>query len=315
MVAALFACYRLGAIAVPVNARLTGAEIARIRDHAAPAAMLFTTRVSPDAARHAAEHGADSLDGELAGLVFAARGTDDPEPGAGDVAAMLFTTGTTGTPKGVMLTHANLAFAARASVDRRRITQDDLIYGVLPISHVFGLASILTASVRAGAALWLEPRFSADRLYAALNQGVTLFSGVPQMHALLMQFTRERGHDRLPGGTLRYVTSGGAPLDPAWKRKAEAFYGHALQNGYGLTETTAGVTVTTNRLGDEDILAFVMVAEGDAPDEAELRAFVAERLAGYKRPARYVFATSLPAAPTGKILKHRLLEVFADRLR
>lgn len=430
LVAALFACYRLGVVGVPVNARLTATEIGRIREHSRPVVMLYTSRVSPDAERHAREDGADPLAGDFGALHLRRVGSSNPDVGP-DVAVMLFTTGTTGAPKGVMLTHGNLRFAANASVDRRGITAADMIYGVLPISHVFGLASILTATVHAGATLWLEPRFAPERLYAALTHGVTLFSGVPQMHALLMEYTARQGHETLPSGTLRYVTSGGAPLDPAWKRKAEAFYGHALQNGYGLTETTAGVTVTTSRLGDgdvsagpplagveiaidetapggggagevltrgphvmkgyynnaeetarvlqpdgwlrtgdlgridtdgnlhilgrskeliihggfnvyppeveavltdhpqviqsavigraqdgdEEVVAFVMLAEGDTLDEAELRAFVAERLAGYKRPARYVLATSLPAAPTGKILKHRLAEVFAERLR
>lgn len=430
LVAALFACYRIGVCPMPVNARLTGPELDRIRDHARPAVCLYTSAVSPEAAAHAARDGAVPLTGPFGQLHIARPHPNDPDLDP-DVAVMLFTTGTTGTPKGVMLTHGNLIFAAGASIERRKITPDDLIYGVLPISHVFGLASILTATIRAGATLWLEPRFTAARLYDALTQGVTLFSGVPQMHAMLMHYTHEQGHETLPSDTLRYVTSGGAPLDPAWKRKAEAFYGRALQNGYGLTETTAGVTVTTNELGDpdisvgppltgveiaidesapgggdgagevlargpvvmkgyyrnpdataqilqpdgwirtgdlgrldpagrlhilgrskeliihggfniyppeveavltdhpqviqsavigrprdgdEEVVAFVMVGEASPLTEAELRGFVAQRLAGYKRPAVYVFATSLPAAPTGKILKHKLLETFADRL-
>lgn len=431
LVAAIFACYRLGLVAIPLNARLTGDEIGRIRDHARPVAMLFTSRISPDAAAHAASAGAAEIAGDFGTLHISRPFASDPENDT-ELAVMLFTTGTTGAPKGVMLTHRNLIFAGRASVARRGITPDDLIYGVLPISHVFGLASILTAAMAAGACLWLEPRFSAATLHDALGRGVTLFSGVPQMHALLMAHAREHGHDRLPGDTLRYVTSGGAPLDPAWKRKAEAFYGRALQNGYGLTETTAGVSVTTNapgdrdisagpplegveiaidetvpggghgagevltrgphvmkgywrdpkatarvlapdgwlrtgdigridergnlhilgrlkeliihggfniyppeveavltdhpeviqsavigrpRDGDEEVVAFVMVSDPDGFDEAGLRAFVADRLAGYKRPSRYVFAATLPAAPTGKILKHKLLGTFAGRLR
>jgi acyl-CoA synthetase (AMP-forming)/AMP-acid ligase II len=67
--------------------------------------------------------------------------------------------------------------------------------------------------------------------------------------------------------------------------------------------------------GDEEVLAFVQVAEGDIPDAEELRAFVKERLAGYKRPSQIIVGTSLPAAPTGKILKHRLLDAFADQIR
>lgn len=66
--------------------------------------------------------------------------------------------------------------------------------------------------------------------------------------------------------------------------------------------------------GDEEVLAFVQAAEGDVPDADELREFVKQRLAGYKRPSQIIVGTSLPAAPTGKILKHRLLDAFADRL-
>jgi len=66
--------------------------------------------------------------------------------------------------------------------------------------------------------------------------------------------------------------------------------------------------------GDEQVLAFVQVAQGDEPDPDELRQFVADQLAGYKRPARIVMASALPAAPTGKILRHKLLDVFADQL-
>ncbi|MEM7318256.1 MAG: long-chain fatty acid--CoA ligase, partial [Pseudomonadota bacterium] len=66
--------------------------------------------------------------------------------------------------------------------------------------------------------------------------------------------------------------------------------------------------------GDERVLGFVQVAKGREPDPEDLRAFLADRLAGYKRPARIVLVPSLPVAPTGKILKNRLLEEFADRL-
>lgn len=428
-VAALYACSRLGAAAVPVNARQTAAEVDRVIAHATPAAILATTAVSPDAAAHAARLGAQPVEGRFGRLHMIAR-TGDPE-GEGDVAVVLYTTGTTGTPKGVMLTHGNLIFGGRTSATLRGMTADDLIYGVLPITHVFGLASIVTAAAVAGACIRFEPRFVAARLYAALTEGVTLLSAVPQMHALLMEYTREQGFERLPGQTLRYVSSGAAPLDPTWKRKAEGFYGVALQNGYGMTETTAGVSVTQSGIGDPDtstgpalpgvdlridetvpgggdgagevvvhgpnimkgyfrntdatatalspdgwlrtgdlgrldgqgrlhilgrskeliihggfnvyppeveaalndhpqviqsavigrmeagdekVLAFVQVAEGCDLTEADLRAFVAERLAGYKRPARIILATSLPAAPTGKILKHHLLDAFADRL-
>ncbi|WP_170365256.1 class I adenylate-forming enzyme family protein [Ruegeria arenilitoris] len=429
-VAALFACSRIGACVVPVNARQTAAELARIVDHITPAVILFTSAASPEACDHARMAGGQPVSGDFGQMHLAAPNPSAPDPDLADVAAMLFTTGTTGTPKGVMLTHENLRFGGLTSANFRGLTQDDVVYGVLPISHIFGLASIVTGSALAGAFVQLDARFAADRAFAALNTGVTVFSGVPQMHALLMQYAREQGLERLPSGVLRYTSSGAAPLDPAWKRKAEAFYGVALQNGYGMTESTAGICASHNRIGDPDIsvgpplpgvelridetipgggdgvgeiltrgphvmkgyyrngeetgrvlvrgwlrtgdlgrldaqgnlhvvgrakeliihggfnvyppevetalndhpqviqsavighrvggdeqvLAFVQVAETGAVSEAELAEFVAGRLAGYKRPSRIVLATSLPAAPTGKILKHKLLTHFADQL-
>ena len=169
---------------------------------------------------------------------------------------MLYTTGTTGRPKGVMLTHGNLRFSGRASARVRGMGPGDVICGALPVTHVFGLASMLTAAVTSGAALRLLPRFDPARVLAVLDgdetgEGATHFPAVPQMHAAVMRHARGAGRERLDG-SLRYASSGAAPLDPAWKRDAEAFYGVALQNGYGLTESTAGVATTRNALGDPD---------------------------------------------------------------
>ncbi|MBO9448694.1 acyl--CoA ligase [Tropicibacter sp. R16_0] len=429
-IAALYACSRIGACAVPVNARQTGGELARIVEHARPTLVLLTTAASPDAVKHAEAMEAEALNGAFGALHIAAPFATDPDADLHDVAVMLFTTGTTGTPKGVMLTHDNVRFGGMTSANLRGMTPDDVVYGVLPITHVFGLCSVVTAASYAGAQVRLEARFSAARLYAQLQDGVTLFSAVPQMHALLMQYAKEQGVDGVRDCALRYTSSGAAPLDPAWKRKAEAFYGVPIQNGYGLTESTAGVSASSNELGDPDIsvgtalpgvtvkvdetvegggegvgevltagphvmkgyyrnpeataaalqegwlrtgdlgyfddqgrlhiagrskeliihggfnvyppeveaalndhpqviqsavigrtvngdelvYAFVQAAEGDFPDVDDLAQFAAARLAGYKRPSRIIVATGLPAAPTGKILKHRLLDHFADRL-
>jgi len=66
--------------------------------------------------------------------------------------------------------------------------------------------------------------------------------------------------------------------------------------------------------GDEEVLAFVQVSDTDRPDVAALRAFIKERLAGYKLPKHIILTTVLPAAPTGKLLKHKMIETFADQL-
>jgi acyl-CoA synthetase (AMP-forming)/AMP-acid ligase II len=429
-VATLFACWKMGAIAIPVNARQTASEVDRIVAHATPAAFVMTSEVSSDAEAHAIRLGATIHSGAYGDAHIAVASASNPF-NDDRIAVLLYTTGTTGDPKGVMLTHENLRFGGMASATLRGMTRDDVIYGVLPVTHVFGLASVVTAATYAGAMIRMEARFSAAKLFDALQGGVTLLSAVPQMHALLMQYTKEQGHSKLQSDKLRYVSSGAAPLDPAWKRKAEAFYGVALQNGYGMTETTAGVCASRNLLGsddiscgpplpgvevcidetvpgggdgagevltrgphimlgyfrnpdetarvldadgwlrtgdlgrldahghlhilgrskeliihggfnvyppeveaalndhpqviqsavigrmkegDEEVLAFVQVSDDDRPEVADLRSFVAQRLAGYKRPKHIILATNLPAAPTGKILKHKLLAAFAEAL-
>ncbi|MFO6465153.1 class I adenylate-forming enzyme family protein [Jannaschia sp. KMU-145] len=425
----IFAAAMTGAVAVPVNARMSAAELARILDHAGPRVVAFTTGISPDAAAHADAAGATGHDNGFGRIALAA-GAPHDHATTPDTAVILYTTGTTGDPKGVMLTHGNLRFAGRTSADLRTMGPDDLVYGVLPMTHVFGLASMLMAATSVGAAIQLEARFDPEALHRALTGGATIFPGVPQMHAILMAHVAKQGLDRLEGTALRYVSSGAAPLDPAWKRKAEAFYGLPLQNGYGMTETTAGICGTRNPIGqpdvsvgpplpgieidldtdkggedgtvgeirtrgphvmdgyyrnpeatrtvldtegwmrtgdlgriedgvlhvvgrskeliirggfnvyppeveaalndhpdviqcavigravdgDEEVLAFVQCADPETLDLDDLRAFAAARLSAYKRPARIVAATALPAAPTGKILKHRLTTVFADRL-
>ncbi len=429
-VATLFAVWQIGAVVIPVNARQTEAEVQRIVDHARPAAVVATSGVSGDAKAHADRFRAKENHGTYGTLAIGTLRPSTPDPDS-DLAVLLYTTGTTGAPKGVMLTHANVRFGGLTSANLREMTPDDLIYGVLPITHVFGLCSVVVAAMYAGAPVRLAPRFDVAATFAALRDGVTLYSAVPQMHALLMAYVKDKGYAKLDSATLRYVSSGAAPLDPTWKREAEAFYGVALQNGYGMTETTAGTSATRNTIGDPDIsvgpplpgievdldreapgagddvgevitrgphimkgyyrnpeetakvlspegwmhtgdlgriddkghlhivgrskeliihggfnvyppeveaalndhprviqaavigrkvggdekvMAFCQVAEGETVTPEDLRAFVAERLAGYKRPSQIILATSLPAAPTGKILKHKLLETFADQV-
>lgn len=430
-VAAIFAALRLRAIAVPVNARQSPAEVDKIIAHAKPAALILTTQISPDAMAHAERLGAELLKGGFGEVQIGCPFGSNPDADSEDVAILLYTTGTTGEPKGVMLTHANVRFGGMTSATLRGMTQDDVVYGVLPITHVFGLCSVVVAAVSEGAFVRLEPRFDVAKLYDALRDGVTLFSGVPQMHAVLMAHVKGKGLAKLGSETLRYVSSGAAPLDPTWKREAEAFYNVAIQNGYGMTETTAGISATRNPIGvpdvsvgpalpavelrideslpgggdgegevltrgphvmkgyyrnleatdevldangwmrtgdlgkfddagflhilgrskeliihggfnvyppeveaalndhpdivqaavigrriagDEEVLAFCMVSDTCTLTEGDLCSFVKDRLAGYKRPKRIILAKDLPAAPTGKILKHRLLNHFADQL-
>ena len=361
----------------------------------------------------------------------------DPETGAEavypqadkQVATLLYTTGTTGDPKGVMLTHANLIYGGKTSAAQRGITSTDYIYGVLPFNHVFGLSSAFMASLSAGATLELVARFDPCRTLEALVSRVSVFPAVPQIHAQLMAYARQEGIASLKTKCLKYISSGGAPLDLAWKHKVEAFFGLPLFNGYGMTEATAGIAATrpgatrddtsvgkmlqgqevrieplkpsddigeivirgpnimmgyyrdeteTDRVlskqgwlrtgdlgfvdgngnlyitgrakemiirsgfnvypleveaalnthpdvvqcaviglpfgGNEEIVAFVQPLPAAELTSGALKAHLADRLASYKHPTRWIFSSKLPAAPSGKPLKAKLAEHFKHEL-
>jgi long-chain acyl-CoA synthetase len=156
------------------------------------------------------------------------------------VAALVYTSGTTGNPKGVMLTHRNLLFSARAAGAQREPT--DKVYCVLPISHIVGFSAILIASLMAGATVQLVPRFDPAALVAVIaNNGITLLFGVPATFQRLLEYKAVAGIDRLPRGKLRRLAVAGAPLDLALKSKIEAEFGLPLRNGYGITECEPGI--------------------------------------------------------------------------
>jgi long-chain acyl-CoA synthetase len=239
-VALIFACATLDAWSVTVNARLSGAEIDNLRAHSGARRVLYLAAVSPEARAHAERDGA-SAHGEL--LVGALNADCTPEPvrtGNDQVAALIYTTGTTGHPKGVMLTHRNLLFIAAVSSTLRGLTPADRAYGVLPISHVYGLASVMLGTLYAGACVCLAPRFSATAMLRAIvHERLTILQGVPAMYARLLE---------LAGGPvtsrLRFLYAGGSPLDPLLKQQVEKVFGIALHNGYGMTESSPTISQT-----------------------------------------------------------------------
>lgn len=249
LVALLFAVSAAGAWIVNVNARLSEREIAAIRRHCDARRVLYLED-SPDARRHAESDGASALAGQSwarlrASALNAACAPqpveDDPSR---DVAALLYTTGTTGDPKGVMLTHANLLFIAAAARTLRHLTPADRVYGLLPISHVYGLASVCLGTLFAGASLHLQPRFTpASMAEFVVARELTVCQGVPAMYAKLLEHLRGTGA-ALRAPSLRFLYAGGSPLAPALKHEVEAFFGLTLHNGYGLTEASPTVTQT-----------------------------------------------------------------------
>jgi long-chain acyl-CoA synthetase len=250
MVALIFAAAELDAWSVTVNARLAPPELDQIARHSGARRVLYTVAASPEARAHAARAGATAHGELMAGPLNAACQGEPVAASNQQVAALVYTSGTMGEPKGVMLTHRNLLYVAAVSSRLRALAPADRVYGVLPISHVYGLASMMLGTLRAGACLHLVPRFAADALLLALREdGITVLQGVPAMYARLLALA---GGGAPLASTLRFAYAGGAPLDPQLKREVEQLLGVALHNGYGLTESAPTICQTDLAAPRED---------------------------------------------------------------
>jgi long-chain acyl-CoA synthetase len=249
----VLAAAEIDAWAVIVNARLSAREIDQIRDHSGARRVFYTTGVSAQAAAHAERHGAAGIDIAGLGPSVLAVGPLDPVPlpepvhddAAEQVAALIYTSGTTGHPKGVMLTHRNVLVIAAISGGMRRLDCDDRVYGVLPITHVFGFASVFLGTLIHGGTLFLCPRFEPAAVVDSLEKDrLTVLQGVPAMFARLIEHLRVAGLETVPHPALRFLSAGGSPLDPAIKADVEAVFGLPLNNGYGLTECAPTIAQT-----------------------------------------------------------------------
>ncbi|WP_068422512.1 long-chain-fatty-acid--CoA ligase [Janibacter terrae] len=154
-----------------------------------------------------------------------------------DTAVILYTSGTTGRPKGAELTHDNLDLnAKRSAEDIIGIRPDDVIMGCLPLFHVFGLTCGLNAAVRQGATLTLIPRFDPGKaLEVIARDQVTIFEGVPTMYGAMLHHPAVSETDT---SSLRTCVSGGSSLPGETLREFEETFKVSLLEGYGLSETS-----------------------------------------------------------------------------
>ena len=163
---------------------------------------------------------------------------DHPRPSSGDVALLQYTGGTTGTPKGAILTHRNLranALQGRAWVPGL-VDGEETIYAVLPLFHAYGLTLCLTFAMSIGATLVLFPRFDVDQVLEAMKRrAATFLPAVPPIYQRLATTARERGVDLT---SVRFGISGAMALPrevaDLWERES----GGLLVEGYGMTETS-----------------------------------------------------------------------------
>ncbi len=157
-----------------------------------------------------------------------------------ETAVILYTSGTTGSPKGAELTHANMAMNAVATRDTVGVNPKDVALGVLPLFHSFGQTVIMNAAFTSGATMTLLPRFTPDAALGIMQRdGVTLFAGVPTMYWAMMGYPDADKFDLAKiVSTLRVAVSGGAALPLEVIKGFEARFGVPILEGYGLSETS-----------------------------------------------------------------------------
>ncbi len=238
---AYYGVLRAGGVVVPMNVLLKGREVAfYLSDPGAK--HLFAWHGFLEAAQEGAkEAGAEVIPVEPGKfeqlLAEAPRAPEDAERDGSDTAIILYTSGTTGTPKGAELTHANMRDNCRyGGVDLVGMNETDVVLGALPLFHSFGQTCCMNTAVRAGACLTLIPRFDPGKALEIIQRDeVTMFDAVPTMYHAILNHP-ERGN--FDTSSLRLCCSGGSAMPVEVMRSFEEAFDCKILEGYGLSETS-----------------------------------------------------------------------------
>src|SRR5882757_2833804 len=236
-----YGALRLGAVVVPMNPLLKSREVEYYLADSGAVLLCGWHEAADEASVGAEAAGARWMPvapGEFEELL----GQHAADPMIADVgraatAVILYTSGTTGKPKGAELTHENLE-RNREVGDRTmlKVGPEDVVMGCLPLFHVFGMTAGLNVAIGAGACLTLIPRFDAGKALEVIERdGVTVFEGVPTMYGAMLGVP---GRESFDVSTLRTCASGGAALPVEVLRNFEEAFGCTILEGYGLSETS-----------------------------------------------------------------------------
>lgn len=231
---------RAGGVVVPMNVLLKGREVAYYLSDSGAKVVFAWLDFGEAAEAGAQEAGAECVlvePGKIEEVVFGAPEVTevvdrDPE----DTAVILYTSGTTGTPKGAELTHRNMQRNAEVSADLIQYEAGSVVLGGLPLFHSFGQTCSLNTSVLRGACLTLLPRFDpAKALEIIARDQVNIFLGVPTMYGALLHAPEAEGADT---SSLKVCVSGGSAMPVEVMRAFEEKFGAVILEGYGLSETS-----------------------------------------------------------------------------
>jgi long-chain acyl-CoA synthetase len=239
--AVYYGVLRAGAVVVPMNVLLKGREVGYYLSDAG-AKVLFAWHGFIDAAQAGADEAGGVVviavkPGEIEGLIFAHEPDDGvAEKEGDDTAVILYTSGTTGKPKGAELTHANLRRNVDCAVNLFDLGVGDVIFAGLPLFHSFGQTCTMNAAVRGGATITLLPRFDPGKALEVMQRDkCTVFEGVPTMYGALLHHPDCADYDI---STLRVCASGGASMPVEVMRGFEQAFSCKVLEGYGLSETS-----------------------------------------------------------------------------
>ncbi|GAA1385762.1 long-chain fatty acid--CoA ligase [Pseudonocardia kongjuensis] len=274
----LFGAARLGLVVVTLNVRYRESELEYMLGRSG-SRLLLSAPADGDADLRglhrdlrprvpAVEHlrylgdGPDGFESLLGDPAAAPAHTPQPS----DAAVLLYTSGTTGRPKGAVLTHGSILASARAQVARTGSRPGDVMLGVMPLNHVGGLTCTVTATMLAGGTVVMPPGYSpGGALRSLAADRVTVFAGVPTMWSLMLS------HPDFPGtdtGSLRVAVIGGSNAEPALcEAISRGFPSARLSNLYGMTETSGAVVLSA----PDDSLDTVAQTLGTPLDGVEIR--------------------------------------------
>ena len=250
-VIAYYGILKAGAVVVPMNVLLRAPEVAFYVGNSEATALITWEDFAEEAVK-----GVSELSG-VSTYVVNKPGSEARPPGTrpfselmqgspafdmvatdpDDTAVILYTSGTTGKPKGAELTHFNLFMCCQVSADRLvEFTDDDVALAVLPLFHSFGQSNVMNTTIYAGGTMTLVPRFEPDKVMEVIQRDrVTLFLGVPTMYFALLHNPRAGDYDI---SSLRLCGSGGASMPGEVMKAFEQKFGATILEGYGLSETS-----------------------------------------------------------------------------
>ncbi|MCC7350446.1 MAG: AMP-binding protein [Phycisphaerales bacterium] len=241
-VASFYGTLLAGKSVVPLNFLLGDREIA----HMIQDSGIDTVVTIPQLARRLKDHPLKVVDlTQLPTTPPAALKPKFPSPKADDLAVLLYTSGTSGSPKGVMLTHGNLQSDVDGAIESAQLKHQHRFLGVIPLFHAFGFTAMMLAPIQLGATIHYIARFSAVATVQAIREHqASLLFGVPSMFGAMLHLKNASAEDFR---SIYAIISGGEPLPRALADAFEQRFGVPLYEGYGLSETSPVVALNSPR--------------------------------------------------------------------